>query len=126
MPSANLKCCFSLQGVRDFSVPVGLDDKAQVDLVVVGSVAVSEKGKEKLPAERSQVAEPDFSLELSCGLGFCPCVCPVPAASASGCSGHTAVASEVFRKTLEERILCVVKESKQAPCHRSALLTQPV
>ncbi|NWY25723.1 MTHSD protein, partial [Pheucticus melanocephalus] len=39
-----LKCCFSLQGVRDFSMPVGLDDKAQVDLVVVGSVAVSEKG----------------------------------------------------------------------------------
>ncbi|NWR24359.1 MTHSD protein, partial [Emberiza fucata] len=39
-----LKCCFFLQGVRDFSMPVGLDSKAQVDLVVVGSVAVSEKG----------------------------------------------------------------------------------
>ncbi|XP_074406881.1 methenyltetrahydrofolate synthase domain-containing protein isoform X3 [Zonotrichia albicollis] len=34
----------ALQGVRDFSVPVGLYSKAQVDLVVVGSVAVSEKG----------------------------------------------------------------------------------
>ncbi|XP_062997277.1 methenyltetrahydrofolate synthase domain-containing protein isoform X3 [Elgaria multicarinata webbii] len=33
-----------LQGVRDYSVPVGLDAKVHVDLVVVGSVAVSEKG----------------------------------------------------------------------------------
>ncbi|XP_048648326.1 methenyltetrahydrofolate synthase domain-containing protein isoform X4 [Marmota marmota marmota] len=32
------------QGVRDFSVPVGLDSRVLVDLVVVGSVAVSEKG----------------------------------------------------------------------------------
>lgn len=32
------------QGVKDFSVPVGLDAKVKVDLVVVGSVAVSEKG----------------------------------------------------------------------------------
>ena len=36
--------CPFLQGVRDFSVPVGLDAKVKVDLVVVGSVAVSEKG----------------------------------------------------------------------------------
>lgn len=35
---------FFLQGVKDFSVPVGLDAKIKVDLVVVGSVAVSEKG----------------------------------------------------------------------------------
>ncbi|EMP36239.1 Methenyltetrahydrofolate synthase domain-containing protein, partial [Chelonia mydas] len=34
----------TLQGVKDYSVPVGLDAKVQVDLVVVGSVAVSEKG----------------------------------------------------------------------------------
>nr|XP_028595905.1 methenyltetrahydrofolate synthase domain-containing protein isoform X6 [Podarcis muralis] len=34
----------ALQGVRDYSVPVGLDSKVHVDLVVVGSVAVSEKG----------------------------------------------------------------------------------
>lgn len=33
-----------LQGVKDFSVPVGLDAKVKVDLVVVGSVAVSGKG----------------------------------------------------------------------------------
>ncbi|XP_032925222.1 methenyltetrahydrofolate synthase domain-containing protein isoform X1 [Catharus ustulatus] len=39
-----LRRCATSQGVRDFSVPVGLDGKAQVDLVVVGSVAVSEKG----------------------------------------------------------------------------------
>ncbi|XP_055408036.1 methenyltetrahydrofolate synthase domain-containing protein isoform X7 [Bubalus kerabau] len=34
----------ALQGVRNYSVPVGLDSKVLVDLVVVGSVAVSEKG----------------------------------------------------------------------------------
>lgn len=34
-----------LKGIKDFSVPIGLDDKVQVDLVVVGSVAVSDKGK---------------------------------------------------------------------------------
>ncbi|KAF2982009.1 hypothetical protein EK904_013419 [Melospiza melodia maxima] len=39
-----LRRCATSQGVRDFSVPVGLDSKARVDLVVVGSVAVSEKG----------------------------------------------------------------------------------
>lgn len=33
-----------LKGVKEMSVPVGLDDKVQVDLVVVGSVAVSNKG----------------------------------------------------------------------------------
>lgn len=36
---------FPSQGVRNFSVPVGLDASVLVDLVVVGSVAVSEKGK---------------------------------------------------------------------------------
>ncbi|XP_042294663.1 methenyltetrahydrofolate synthase domain-containing protein [Sceloporus undulatus] len=39
-----LRKCATSQGVRDYSVPVGLDAKVQVDLVVVGSVAVSEKG----------------------------------------------------------------------------------
>ncbi|CAL1604011.1 unnamed protein product [Knipowitschia caucasica] len=39
-----LHICASSQGVKDFSVPVGLDDKVKVDLVVVGSVAVSEQG----------------------------------------------------------------------------------
>ncbi|NXU11396.1 MTHSD protein, partial [Pardalotus punctatus] len=39
-----LRRCATSQGVKDYSVPVGLDGKAHVDLVVVGSVAVSEKG----------------------------------------------------------------------------------
>lgn len=39
-----LRICSSSQGVKNFSVPVGLDAKVKVDLVIVGSVAVSEKG----------------------------------------------------------------------------------
>lgn len=39
-----LRICSSSQGVRDFSVPMDLDEKVKVELVVVGSVAVSEKG----------------------------------------------------------------------------------
>ncbi|KAK6479995.1 methenyltetrahydrofolate synthase domain-containing protein isoform X1 [Huso huso] len=39
-----LKICSTSQGVKEYSVPIGLDAKVQVDLVVVGSVAVSEKG----------------------------------------------------------------------------------
>uniref|UniRef100_A0A8C7CZ44 Methenyltetrahydrofolate synthase domain-containing protein n=1 Tax=Oncorhynchus kisutch TaxID=8019 RepID=A0A8C7CZ44_ONCKI len=39
-----LRVCSTSQGVKEFSVPVGLDSKVQVDLLVVGSVAVSEKG----------------------------------------------------------------------------------
>ncbi|XP_025058902.1 methenyltetrahydrofolate synthase domain-containing protein isoform X3 [Alligator sinensis] len=39
-----LRKCATSQGVKDYSVPVGLDAKVKVDLVVVGSVAVSEKG----------------------------------------------------------------------------------
>ncbi|XP_026233987.1 methenyltetrahydrofolate synthase domain-containing protein isoform X1 [Anabas testudineus] len=39
-----LRTCSTSQGVKDFSVPVGLEAKVKVDLVVVGSVAVSEKG----------------------------------------------------------------------------------
>ncbi|XP_075136737.1 methenyltetrahydrofolate synthase domain-containing protein isoform X2 [Leptodactylus fuscus] len=39
-----LRICSTSQGVKDFSVPMGLDSVVQVDLVVVGSVAVSEKG----------------------------------------------------------------------------------
>uniref|UniRef100_G1SHN6 Methenyltetrahydrofolate synthase domain-containing protein n=1 Tax=Oryctolagus cuniculus TaxID=9986 RepID=G1SHN6_RABIT len=41
---ADLRRCATSQGVRSHSVPVGLDSKVLVDLVVVGSVAVSEKG----------------------------------------------------------------------------------
>ncbi|XP_075045449.1 methenyltetrahydrofolate synthase domain-containing protein isoform X2 [Mixophyes fleayi] len=39
-----LRICSTSQGVKDFSVPLGLDAAVRVDLVVVGSVAVSEKG----------------------------------------------------------------------------------
>ncbi|XP_030325854.1 methenyltetrahydrofolate synthase domain-containing protein isoform X3 [Strigops habroptila] len=39
-----LRICATSQGIKEYSVPVGLEGKAQVDLVVVGSVAVSEKG----------------------------------------------------------------------------------
>ncbi|KAG9462441.1 methenyltetrahydrofolate synthase domain-containing protein isoform X3 [Eleutherodactylus coqui] len=39
-----LRICATSQGVKDFSVPLGLDSAVRVDLVVVGSVAVSEKG----------------------------------------------------------------------------------
>ncbi|XP_074864546.1 methenyltetrahydrofolate synthase domain-containing protein isoform X2 [Carettochelys insculpta] len=39
-----LRICATSQGVKNYSVPIGLDAKVQVDLVVVGSVAVSEQG----------------------------------------------------------------------------------
>ncbi|XP_019602693.2 methenyltetrahydrofolate synthase domain-containing protein isoform X3 [Rhinolophus sinicus] len=39
-----LRKCATSQGVRNYSTPVGLDARVLVDLVVVGSVAVSEKG----------------------------------------------------------------------------------
>ncbi|XP_039769467.1 methenyltetrahydrofolate synthase domain-containing protein isoform X2 [Ornithorhynchus anatinus] len=39
-----LRKCATSQGVKDYSVPIGLDSRILVDLVVVGSVAVSEKG----------------------------------------------------------------------------------
>ncbi|KAM4833967.1 methenyltetrahydrofolate synthase domain-containing protein isoform 3-T3 [Thomomys bottae] len=42
--AAVLRKCATSQGVRDFSIPVGLDSRILVDLLVVGSVAVSEKG----------------------------------------------------------------------------------
>ncbi|XP_037062208.1 methenyltetrahydrofolate synthase domain-containing protein isoform X1 [Peromyscus leucopus] len=38
-----LRKCATSQGVRNFSVPVSLDSSVLVDLIVVGSVAVSEK-----------------------------------------------------------------------------------
>ena len=34
-----------LQGVREYSKPISLEDKVKVDLVIVGSVAVSKSGK---------------------------------------------------------------------------------
>ncbi|XP_008568199.1 PREDICTED: methenyltetrahydrofolate synthase domain-containing protein isoform X1 [Galeopterus variegatus] len=39
-----LRKCATSQGVRSYSAPIGLDSRVHVDLVVVGSVAVSEKG----------------------------------------------------------------------------------
>ncbi|XP_032468195.1 methenyltetrahydrofolate synthase domain-containing protein isoform X4 [Phocoena sinus] len=39
-----LRKCATSQGVKNYSTPVGLDSRVLVDLVVVGSVAVSEKG----------------------------------------------------------------------------------
>ncbi|ELK00474.1 Methenyltetrahydrofolate synthetase domain-containing protein [Pteropus alecto] len=39
-----LRKCATSEGVKNYSVPVGLDSRVLVDLVVVGSVAVSEKG----------------------------------------------------------------------------------
>ncbi|XP_030849360.1 methenyltetrahydrofolate synthase domain-containing protein [Strongylocentrotus purpuratus] len=46
-PGANkkmLRTCSSSQGVRQYSSPVGLDAEVKVDLVLIGSVAVSPKG----------------------------------------------------------------------------------
>ncbi|KAG7473539.1 hypothetical protein MATL_G00096970 [Megalops atlanticus] len=40
----DLHVCATSQGVKEYSVPIGLDEKVKVDLLVVGSVAVSEKG----------------------------------------------------------------------------------
>uniref|UniRef100_A0A8C0WUB6 Methenyltetrahydrofolate synthase domain-containing protein n=1 Tax=Castor canadensis TaxID=51338 RepID=A0A8C0WUB6_CASCN len=39
-----LRKCATSQGVRNFSTPIGLDSRVLVDLIVIGSVAVSEKG----------------------------------------------------------------------------------
>ena len=41
----NVQVCLS-QGVKEFSSPVGLDSEVKVDLIVIGSVAVSPKGKQ--------------------------------------------------------------------------------
>ncbi|XP_070565841.1 methenyltetrahydrofolate synthase domain-containing protein-like [Ptychodera flava] len=39
-----LQTCSTSQGVRQYSVPIGLDDQIKVDLVITGSVAASTKG----------------------------------------------------------------------------------
>lgn len=99
---------FFLQGVKEHSVPVGLDGKAQVDLIVVGSVAVSEKGKEELRAEGSQSqssvskATPRGRDRFILGAELWSWVLPLcvtnpcsqskqEAAVPPGCGGHTAV-----------------------------------
>ncbi|XP_052511762.1 methenyltetrahydrofolate synthase domain-containing protein isoform X2 [Budorcas taxicolor] len=53
-----LRKCATSQGVRNYSTPVGLDSKVLVDLVVVGSVAVSEKEIVR------RCSSPDLSLEV--------------------------------------------------------------
>ncbi|XP_038053058.1 methenyltetrahydrofolate synthase domain-containing protein-like [Patiria miniata] len=40
----DLRKCSTSQGVKQFSLPVGLDSKMTVDIVIIGSVAVSRKG----------------------------------------------------------------------------------
>ncbi|XP_069105574.1 methenyltetrahydrofolate synthase domain-containing protein-like isoform X2 [Argopecten irradians] len=39
-----LRICSTTQGVREHSEPIGLDDKIKVDLIIIGSVAVSKEG----------------------------------------------------------------------------------
>lgn len=39
-----LRICSTSQGVREYSKPISLEDKVKVDLVIVGSVAVSKSG----------------------------------------------------------------------------------
>ncbi|XP_006813754.1 methenyltetrahydrofolate synthase domain-containing protein-like [Saccoglossus kowalevskii] len=39
-----IRTCSTSQGVKNYSVPIGLDDHITVDLVIIGSVAVSPQG----------------------------------------------------------------------------------
>lgn len=43
--TAMLKKCATKQGITNYSTPVGLDHRVNIDLIVIGSVAVSTKGK---------------------------------------------------------------------------------
>ncbi len=40
----DLRKCSTSQGVKQFSIPIGLDCKIIVDIVIIGSVAVTRKG----------------------------------------------------------------------------------
>ena len=42
---SELTYLFTYQGVREYSKPISLEDKVKIDLVIVGSVAVSKSGK---------------------------------------------------------------------------------
>ncbi|KAJ7380479.1 hypothetical protein OS493_008941 [Desmophyllum pertusum] len=42
--TAMLKRCATREGITNYSTPVGLEHKVNIDLVVIGSVAVSSKG----------------------------------------------------------------------------------
>lgn len=43
--TATLKKCATKEGITNHATPVGLDHKVNIDLIVIGSVAVSTKGK---------------------------------------------------------------------------------
>ena len=40
-----LKRCATREGITNYSTPVGLDHKVNIDVIVIGSVAVSSKGR---------------------------------------------------------------------------------
>lgn len=42
--TAMLKRCATREGITNYSTPVGLEHKVNIDLIVIGSVAVSPKG----------------------------------------------------------------------------------
>ena len=42
--TAILKKCATREGITHYSAPVGLEHKITIDLIVIGSVAVSSKG----------------------------------------------------------------------------------
>lgn len=44
--TAMLKRCATREGVTNYSTPVGLDHRVNIDLIVIGSVAVSTKGSQ--------------------------------------------------------------------------------
>ena len=43
--TAMLKRCATKEGITNHSTPVGLDHKINIDVIVIGSVAVSSKGR---------------------------------------------------------------------------------
>lgn len=43
--TATLKKCATKEGITNHSTPVGLDHRVNIDLIVIGSVAVSTKGR---------------------------------------------------------------------------------
>lgn len=44
-----------LQGLKEYSVPIGLEAKVKVDLVVIGSVAVSKEGKTDFKSKLNRI-----------------------------------------------------------------------
>lgn len=63
--------CFSLvKGVREYSKPLGLDSGVKVDLVIVGSVAISREGKPYFTAYK--LYRVPAASEGSCQLSYLP------------------------------------------------------